>query len=201
MAFADPFGLDSIAAAEVTQSAENALDHVVTTYDTDGTQSKQCNRGVNYGFKDITGSTELEDEDGNALLANDMIDVMEESDNFETVDLDDVQEQLDDGEVIIAGKKEDDGESGHVALGVPGGEEPSGNWGGSAPVGMDTGKDKRWSKKGMNYSWTSKTGVKFYKYVGPSYKTYNVGKIKGATITANGNKKATPIQIVIKSTN
>lgn len=194
MAFADPFGLDSIAAAEVTQAAENAVETIVDEY---GSTTAQCNRGVTAAFEEIT-----ENDVFSGKTANEMVDEMESSDDFEPVDVDDVQDEADDGEIIIAGKKEDD-ESGHVALAVPGEEVSSGNWGGTAPVGMDTGKNKRWSKNGMNYSWTSKTGVTFYKYTGQNNKTYNAGRLGAATITAKGNKleKLNPIQIVIKSTN
>jgi RHS repeat-associated protein len=186
----DPFGLDSIAAAEVTRAAENAVKTIVDTYDTDGTQSAQCNRGVNEAFTEITESDELKGK-----TANEIVDQMASSDNFEKVDLDDVQDQTNDGEIIIAGKKET--KHGHVALSVPGEEATSKNWGGDVPVGMDTGGGNRWSKKGMNYSFASKTGVTFYKYTGPNNKTYKGGTLKTATISAKGPQRIKSIPVTV----
>ena len=125
-----------------------------------------------------------------------MVDQLESSDNFEEVDRDDVQTEADDGSIIIAGKKESSG-SGHVALAVPGDEVASTSWGGTAPVGMDTGKNKRWSSNGMNYSWSSPTGVTFYKYTGTSEgtinnRTYSGGTLPAVTVTASGPTYLTP---------
>ena len=113
-----------------------------------GSTSAQCNRGVNHAFEELTGSKELE-----GVNANDMIDVIEKSENFEPIDLDKVSPNAKDGEIVVAGKKETGGVSGHVALAVPGDEVDGGSWGGKVPVMMDTGKEHRWSKKGINYSW------------------------------------------------
>jgi hypothetical protein len=109
-----------------------------------------------------------------------------------------VQVAANDGEIVIAGKKESS-VSGHVALAVPGNEVSAKKekWGGSAPVGMDTGKDKRWSQKGMNYSWSYNTGVKFYKYTGErsgttDNKTYYGGTIQATTVVATSPQIVKP---------
>jgi len=197
--FIDPFGLDSIAAVEVKKAAENALQWILDIY---RKTSAQCNRGVSHAFEEITGSKVF-----NGMTANEMVDYMESSDDFVEVEVDETQELQNEGDIIIAGQKvigeDEDGNPlhGHVALGVPGNEESSKKWGGSAPVGMDTGENKRWSEKGMNWSWTSKKGVSFYKYIGPSNKTYNAGTMKSVSVTAKGPQKIKPIvrsEVVIR---
>ncbi len=191
--FLDPFGLDSIDAQAITIAAQNAVNAVTETY---GSTSAQCNRGVNTAFEELTGSEELSDLDANGIVNQ-----MEESDNFETVEQDNVQTDVDDGTLIVAGKAESSG-SGHVVLAVPGDEVSSTSWGGSAPVGMDTGKNKRWSSKGMNYSWSSSTGVAFYKYTGPSAgtinnQTYSGGTIPAVRVTAPGTTYTKPQAVTV----
>lgn len=189
----DPFGLDSVDAAAVTQAAENSVEWVQENY---GETSAQCNRGVNHAFEELTGSEEL-----SGVNANDMVDILDESENFETVELEEVQELANDGEIVIAGKKEED-VSGHVALAVPGEEVSSGSWGQKVPVMMDTGKNHRWSKKGIQYSWRSsaKSGITYYKYSGPkngtlgtNNQTYSGGSIPAVEVFSN--KRLKPITV------
>ncbi len=194
--YIDIFGLDSADAAAITQAAMNAVNQITETY---GTESAQCNRGVNLAFKELTGSEEL-----SGKTANEIVEVMENSENFEEISREIVQDEVNDGAVVIAGK--DDTNSGHVILSVPGDEVSSGNWGGSAPVGMDTGKKKRWSKKGLNYSWSSSKGVGFYKFTGESKgtidnQTYFGGSLKGVTIRATGRGpfKLKPLKATIST--
>ncbi|MBW6480549.1 MAG: RHS repeat-associated core domain-containing protein [Bacteroidales bacterium] len=191
--YIDWFGLDSLNAAALTQAAQNAVSWVKTNY---GSTSAQCNRGVTKAFEELTQNNELAEKN-----ANEMVDQMANSENFEVVNQDDVQSEANDGAIIIAGKKEDSG-SGHVALAVPGIEVTSTNWGGTAPVGMDTGKNKRWSSKGMNYSWSSPTGVTFYKYKGASTgtinnQTYSGGTLSSVTVSASGSSYLTPRPAVV----
>jgi hypothetical protein len=190
--FIDPLGLDSVDASAVTEAAENAVDWVEDNY---GSTTAQCNRGVNHAFQELTGSDELA-----GVNANDMIDVIEESDNFEEIELDEVSEAANDGQIVIAGKKED-GSSGHVALAVPGDEVNSSSWGGNVPVMMDTGANKRWSQKAISYSWSgsSKSGVSYYKYTGTSSgtidntTTYSGGTLPSVTVTASGSSYMQPL--------
>jgi hypothetical protein len=191
--YIDWLGLDSLDAVAVTQAAQNAVNWVTANY---GSTSSQCNRGVNHAFEELTGSNELAGKN-----ANDMVDQLESSDNFEVVNRDNVKVETDDGSIIIAGKKESSG-SGHVVLAVPGDEVSSTSWGGTAPVGMDTGRNKRWSSKGMNYSWSSPTGITFYKYTGPSTGTinnqvYSGGTLPTVTVTAPGSTYLTPRPAVV----
>ncbi len=181
--YIDFLGLDSLAAAEVTQAAENAVETITEEY---GSSSAQCNRGVNEAFTEITESEQLKGKTANEIVSH-----MESSDEFEEVELKDVQDEANEGEIVIAGKTGT--KHGHVAMAVPGDEVTSGSWGGKAPVGMDTGGGKRWSKNGMNYSWTSKSGVKFYKYTGSSNKTYNAGTLGSVTVRGQQLQKLKPI--------
>jgi RHS repeat-associated protein len=193
--FIDPFGLDSLDAVALTRAAENAVKYVTDNY---GTVDANCNRGVNHAFEELTGNNELAGKN-----ANNMVKQLENSDNFETISQSEVQIAANDGEIVIAGKQASSG-SGHVALAVPGKEESSTSWGGSAPVGMDTGLNKRWSKNGMNHSWGSNSGVKFYKYTGEKNgttdnKTYYGGIISASTATAQGKSLLTqPMKVFVK---
>ena len=179
--FIDPYGLDSIDAVALKTAAENAVQFVTDTY---GSSAAYCNQGVNHAFEELTESKELAGKN-----ANSMVDQLDVSNNFTKVNQSEVQDLANDGVIVIAGKKENSG-SGHVALAVPG-EEVSANkerWGGSAPVGMDTGKDKRWSSNGMNYSWKSNEGVNFYKYtgttIGADNNTYSGGTLPSIIVSA-----------------
>jgi hypothetical protein len=199
MRYVDLFGLDSLDAVAVKIAAENAVKHITTKY---GSNAAYCNQGVNYAFEELTGNTELAGKN-----ANDMVAQVEQSNNFTEINQNEVQLEANDGEIIIAGKKETT-KSGHVALAVPGEEESSKNWGGSAPMGMDTGKDKRWSQNGMNHSWSSNNGVKFYKYIGTKSgtidnKLYLGGILPAITITITNSKKTinAPITPIISNTN
>ncbi len=189
----DMYGLDSTAAAEVTQAAEETVDEIDEKYNKDGTKPAQCNRGVSTAFSKIFNSDALD-----GMTANEIVEFLSNSENWELVSVDDVQELANDGEFIIAGKQnnevDDNGnkKSGHVAVVVPGEEASSGNWGGSAPVGMDTGSNKYWSKNGMNYSWSSKSGVQFFKYVGSSNKTYNACTLNTVTVVGKGLTQLKP---------
>ncbi len=181
--FLDMFGLDSTEAAALTKAAENAVKWINDNY---GSTSSQCNRGVNHAFSELTGSNELE-----GLDANGMIDKIEKSENFETVEQKDMSTDASDGEIIIAGKKESGGESGHVVLGVPGEEADSGTWKENVPQVMDTVGNKRFSKGNISRSWvtTDKSDIKYYKYTGPrvgttNNQTYEGGELPGVTIKA-----------------
>jgi uncharacterized protein RhaS with RHS repeats len=191
----DPFGLDSLDAVALKLAAENAVKYVTDKY---GSSLAYCNQGVNHAFEELTGNSELSGKN-----ANNMVKQLENSDNFETISQSEVQEAANDGEIVIAGKQASSG-SGHVALAVPGEEEVSTSWGGSAPVGMDTGQDKRWSKNGMNHSWSSNSGVMFYKYTGErngttDNKTYYGGTISASVVTAQGKSLlAQPVKVFVK---
>jgi hypothetical protein len=185
--FIDLWGLDSTEAAALTQAAENAVASVKMDY---GCTSSQCNRGVSKAFEEVTESKEL-----NGKTANQIVDYMESSNDFEPVEVDEVQNLADDGTVVIAGKKED--KNGHVALAVPGEKVNSTSWGGDVPVVMDTGYKKRTSKQGINYSWSasSSSGVSYYKYTGGT--TYSGGTLQEVTVTAKGrNSKSKPITYI-----
>jgi len=177
--FIDPDGRDSLDAVALKTAAENAVKYVTDKY---GTIDANCNRGVNHAFEELTGSKELANKN-----ANNMVEQLEQSNNFTKINQNEVQAEANDGTIVIAGKKETSG-SGHVALAVPGKEESSTSWGGKAPVGMDTGGKKRWSSNGMNHSWGSNTGVNFYKYTGSTLgadnNTYYGGKISEAAVSA-----------------
>jgi len=150
----------------------------------------------------LTGSKEIEGK-----KANSMVDHMDKSKDFKLIEKSDVSSEANSGEIIIAGKKESSG-SGHVALAVPGDQVKSGNWGGLAPLGMDTGRNNRWSKKGMNFSWGKLDGVKFYKFIGSSSGTIKKNLIDGGvlpevTVTASKKPQLTPKppQVVSLKTN
>lgn len=150
--------MNSEDADKLTKAAENAVKNVTEEY---GTESAQCNRGVNNAFTELTGSTELANKN-----ANDMVSTLETSANFEPVtSLEKAQEIANDGGIVIAGKKEETG-SGHVVLVVPGEIVNSSFWKGKVPVVMDTGWGKRDKKIAISYSWVAsdKSGVKFYHY-------------------------------------
>ena len=196
MRFMDPFGLDSIDAAALTQAAEDAVQHIIDTYDTDGTQSAQCNRGVSTAFEDLTGSDEL-----NNKTANQQFDHMEGSDEFEEVEQSEVQDLSGDGTIVIAAKKENG--HGHVAMGVPGQEEMSGSWDENVPQVMDTGENKRSSKQKISFSWnaSAKDNITYFRYTGSTYtsRTYSGGSVPSATVSATANKYKTPIPVRIST--
>lgn len=90
---------------------------------------------------------------------------------WEAIEMKDAQALANSGEFVVAGKSKSNS-SGHVVMIIPGEGESSGNWGGKVPMGMDTGKRKRWPNttypkgRGVNRSWTKPTGVLFFKYIG-----------------------------------
>jgi RHS repeat-associated protein len=200
--FIDPFGLDSLDAVALKTAAANAVQFVTDKY---GSSAAYCNQGVNQAFAELTGSNELAGKN-----ANNMVDQLESSDNFTKINQSEVQKLANDGTIVIAGKKESSG-SGHVALAVPGVEVRANkeNWGGSAPMGMDTGWKKRWSSNGMNYSWATNTGVNFYKYLGSTLRqdnntgstlgqdnnTYFGGTLSEVVISAPGRQLLQPLPI------
>lgn len=122
-----------------------------------------CNIGVREAFYILTGKKELDGK-----RANDMADHFDTSSHWKLVELSSVQELANKGEIVVAAYKSSG--MGHVALAVPGDEVKSSSWGGKVPVMMDTGPNKKWTKKGLNHSFggSKKNKVKFYQYTGPS---------------------------------
>ncbi len=152
--------MDSLAAAKLTKAADNAVAKVKKS-DPTGSQPAKCNIGVSLAFEEVTESTEL-----NGKTANEIADHAASDDDFEPTDLEDVGDSANEGEMNLGVSKGKDGKSGHVVMAVPGEKVSSGSWGGKVPNAMDTGAGKRWSKKGVNYSWkgSQKKNVNWYKY-------------------------------------
>ena len=164
----DPRGDAAGEPEKITKAASNAVKKVKEN-DPSGSTPARCNKGVNYAFKEITGSSEL-----NGKTANQMVSHFESSEDWSTVDISKVQELANQGEVIIATYKTTSG-SGHVALAVPGKAETSkGTWDsesakdldGGIPKLMDTGYGMRTTSQSANYSFgkTKQKSVVFYKY-------------------------------------
>ncbi|MDR0982092.1 MAG: hypothetical protein LBM07_02455 [Culturomica sp.] len=144
--------------ASITEAAEYAVQYVINHPDC-GTKKKCCNKGVNAMFKQLFNSDELE-----GMFANNMISHWDSTAHWVTVNsLEEAQQLANEGHFVVAGRKEKG--NGHVVVVVPGEMVSSGNWGGRVPVVMDTGENRRYTKKGVGYSWTEKGGVKFYKYI------------------------------------
>jgi RHS repeat-associated protein len=181
--FLDPIGLDSLDAIDLTKAAENAVE-TVKEDDPKGSQPAKCSTGVRCAFKELTGSEEFDDK-----LANDMYDHMSNSEVWEEVTLEVVQEFANDGEIVIGASKNPSG-SGHVVLAVPGEEQYSSSWDGDVPVVMDTGVNKRTAQKAVNYSWAGsiKDSVKWFRYKNSNAnKVYDGGTLSGVTITGEGS--------------
>jgi RHS repeat-associated protein len=192
----DFFGLDSIDAVALKEATENSVKKVTKKY---GTKSAQCNRGVNYAYKELTGSDEFDGMD-----ANQMIDHMENSDNFVKIKHEDAQNFQNDGKIVVAGNKEEgNGKHGHVVMGVPGKEEKSGSWNEKVPQVMNTGYGKREAKEKISFSWKSavKNKVSYYLYKGYTYtsRTYSGKTLSTVTIKAKGNLTIKPKTIILNT--
>jgi hypothetical protein len=109
-----------------------------------------CNQFVTevctkYGFKGLEG-----------LLANQMIDAIEKSQDWSIVDMSKCQELVNQGTLIIAGLKDEP--HGHVVVICPGKEKTSGRWG-TVPTCANIGKDVR---IGSGVNWAFSDLPKFY---------------------------------------
>lgn len=126
---------------------------------------KDCN-GVDYMFQELTGSKALHQK-----TANQIMNLLYTSDHWGEMPISDIQEAVNSGMIIIAGTSNEKG-PGHV-VGLNTGEQVFSNkWRANVPVAMDSGEDKLWTRKSINYSWKpeSKSDIKFYYYRGPMYK-------------------------------
>ncbi|MCI5056852.1 MAG: RHS repeat-associated core domain-containing protein [Flavobacteriales bacterium] len=169
MIFIDPDGQDTTLAKELTKAAENAVE-AVEDDDPEDSQPARCNVGVCKAFRELTANSDELDKSGNiddAKVTAQMVPYFENNsdgkgtDNWEEIEIDDAQDKANDGDIVIIIK------NGHVVMAVPGDEISHTGFGGTKiPNVMDTGSNKRTSKKGLNYSWGSKNrkDIKAYRY-------------------------------------
>jgi len=146
-------------AEHITRSAVSAIDHVNGIYDF---ETAACNIGVACAFRTLTGSNSLDNKTANQIVQH-----ISTSAEWKPVVMSSVQTGANSGHIILGGTINPiANKSGHIIMIVPGQEVDSFNWNGLVPQGMDAGKKKKWSKNGINESWTYPDGVKFYKYMG-----------------------------------
>jgi hypothetical protein len=74
---------------------------------------------------------------------------------------------------------------------------------GEIPVMMDTGKNKRWTNKGINNSWRSsaKDEISYYRYTGEFINRINGGELPEVVITAAAIKTKQLPQIQLLTPN
>ncbi|MEL7002300.1 MAG: RHS repeat-associated core domain-containing protein [Bacteroidota bacterium] len=184
--FIDPDGrmatdtTGAVKPSEITTASENAVETVI---DEKGTSEAWCNLGVCTALEELTGNTELQDVDANTMTGR-----LANSNNFEVVELSEVQELANQGDIVIGAKSETSG-SGHVVLAVPGEESYSSTWKANVPQVMDTGRNKRASKQKVSLSWTgsASSGVVWYKYT---------GTVNGSQQTENNQIYVGPRQVL-----
>ncbi|SMD37889.1 hypothetical protein SAMN04488029_3523 [Reichenbachiella faecimaris] len=145
---------------QLSTASENALNTVNDDYAHD---EKACNIGLRLFYNELTCNTDLD-----GMLANELVEHWQDSDDWELIEMEDAQGLANDGVFVVAGAQEEGSESGHVIVIVPGEEAYSGSWGEDVPLGFDTGPSKKWKSKKISFSWGSdkKDDVEFYKYVG-----------------------------------
>lgn len=142
----------------ITTAAQNALNYVNKLYTF---EERACNIGVDCAVEELTGLPELGGMTANQIAAH-----VKKSLNWRATTVGQVQGITNNGGVVIAVSTSSTG-SGHVVMGVPGTAVSSGAWGGEVPVAMDTGPNKKWASKSINWSYGTSSGVEFYEYVGP----------------------------------
>lgn len=137
--------------AKITQAAKNSVAKVIEKF---GREKAYCNKGVDYAFQELTGSTELSN-----FNANNMVRHWVSSSNWTKINMADAQSKANEGYFTVAGwintKLRDNGteESGHVVVIVPGEMKESARWGAKLPVAMDTGSGMRTTSQPLNYSF------------------------------------------------
>jgi RHS repeat-associated protein len=185
---------------KLKQAAKNAVAAVVQS--DDGIHKPaRCNVGVSHAFLELTGSDAL-----SGMRANQMVEYMTNSDNFEKIDMEDSQEAANNGEIVIAGWiNPDPEESGHVAMVVPGNADLEGTWNkmkvstmeGGVPNVMDTGVNKREESQSIRYSFGKgkQADVGFFKYVGGVNEnaSINIQTLRLPQVTVSGTR---PVHMV-----
>lgn len=127
----------------MNETALKLLDAILEAYDLfhtpkditgDGKPETFCNRAVFHVIQRM-GSNQLRDADGNAMMADQMVDAMRRSDRWQAVEMEAAQQLANDGQVVVAGmtSKELSADHGHVVVVRPGLPEHSNKWGGYAP--------------------------------------------------------------------
>jgi hypothetical protein len=154
----DPCDFDDSDTTDASEAALAAVNGEFTC------SQAACNIGVNHAFEELTCN-----DDFDGLLANDIMDDLGDSDDWEEIEMNESQAFANGGDIVVTGTTNSSG-TGHLVMIVPGTEVSSGSWEGNVPVAMDTGPNKKWSSKGINYSWSSssKDDVQFFKYTGDS---------------------------------
>ena len=155
-------GTMQIVAQDITTAAGLAVDEVIKL---SGRTVARCNVGVNLVFKMLPSYTEHLD----GMRANDMVKHWRTHPD-EWVRLEsgeEAQRMANDGWFVVVGWVNPiPGESGHVAVVVPGEMEWSGTYNKKMPVCMDTGYQMRAKKQSMSLSFGSNKihDVEFYYY-------------------------------------
>jgi hypothetical protein len=174
----------TVKATQLTKIVHEAVKYTSENY---GKNVSACNISVEYAFNKLTDSNELKKNDSDPMMANQMFDYLVKSSSlpsprFQRVQIENVQELANQGNIIIAAYKNSTG-SGHVALAVPEKTEKatSGKWWKDGkgkgkngtdvdkiPYVMDTGKEKRSVCQRVTLSWGSDIhkDVIFFMYIG-----------------------------------
>ncbi len=129
----------------LTEAANETVQYIIST-DEKGETTARCNEGVRYMFQQCCNSNSLD-----GMLANQMVDYMESSPDWQKVPIGEVQGLANEGYFVIGGWKNPTGGHGHVVVAVPGEAVYSGNWGCYVPMVMDTGGGKRYSSISAKY--------------------------------------------------
>jgi len=107
-----------------------------------------CNFAVDHILMRM-GYDDMKNSDGTPMLANQMVDFMTRSLDWEEVRMDEAQNLANVGEVVVAGKAEEG--HGHVVVVRPGTAEHSGKWG-PVPKCCNVGAHS-WIGRGVNYAF------------------------------------------------
>jgi len=207
--FIDPNGEEPIDPKKFMAVAKKMASEISGT-------NAQCSDGIRRLMYELTGSKELyaspesksadafTDPQGNVdgSQANNQIEYIENSENFEVTDIDGAISAVDAGSLVFStyknpkwGGKGDLGNSGHMNVLLPG-EKFAGEWDGEKrdlPTVFDTGVNKRWPSDGTprnkqklsNAYGSDKQGdIVFYIYVGSSVKD-NSTKASNQTESTN----------------
>ena len=143
---------------KLTSAAEKAVQIVIKDYKM---EVAACNEGVEAMFMEVCNSNELSN-----MLANQMVNYMDNSPNWKEVQVGEVQALANEGYFVVGGWKNPTGGHGHVVAAVPGEAVYSTNWGCNVPMVMDIGEDKRYSSISVKYCFGKDKipNVHFYLY-------------------------------------
>lgn len=146
--------------SKIKEITKKAVDKVIA--DHNGNKSKAyCNEGVRNAFNQLFSTKELNNLNANAMTKH----WKNNPSSWEKISMDEARRYANDGYFVVVGWINTEG-SGHVAVIVPGDGDYREKWGGTLPNTMDTGSNKRWTSKSLQYSFGAdkKNDLLYFKF-------------------------------------